>query len=134
MYGAGQVPVKVGMTAGDDILLMMTVAQAEVLKQVRIPIPLEAIEAFCGKWEVREFALFGSVLRDDFRPDSDVDVLVTFEESAHPTLFDLGGMEIELEGLFQRPVHLSERGGFDQCTNPIIRHSVLASLRVIHAR
>ena len=93
-----------------------------------------AIEAFCQKWKVHEFALFGSVLRDDFRPDSDVDVLVTFEESAHPTLFDLGGMEIELEKLFQRAVHLSERGGFDQCTDTIIRHSVLASLRVIHAR
>jgi predicted nucleotidyltransferase len=112
----------------------MTVAQAEVLRQVRIPIPMEAIEAFCRKWEVREFALFGSVLRDDFRPDSDVDVLVTFDEGAHPTLFDVAGMEIELEKLFQRRVDLSERGGFDQCRNPTIRHSVLDSLSVIYAR
>ena len=67
------------MTGKEGILRYMAVAHDEILKQVRIPIDMGAIEAFCRKWNVREFALFGSVLRDDFRPDSDVDVLVTFE-------------------------------------------------------
>ncbi len=48
----------------------------DVNDQVQIPLPMEAIEAFCQKWQIIEFALFGSVLRDDFRPDSDIDVLV----------------------------------------------------------
>ena len=52
------------------------------MSQPRIAIPQEQIEAFCRKWRVREFSLFGSVLRDDFRPDSDVDVLVVFDEAA----------------------------------------------------
>ena len=48
----------------------------------RIDIPMEQIEAFCRRWRVVEFTLFGSVLREDFRPDSDVDVLVSFEPEA----------------------------------------------------
>jgi predicted nucleotidyltransferase len=112
----------------------MSVARIEALRGVRVPIPIDAVEAFCRKWEVTEFALFGSVLRDDFRVNSDIDVLVTFDESARPTLFDLGGMEIELEEIFQRPVHLSERGGLEQCIDSKIRTPVLASRRVIYAR
>lgn len=54
----------------------------------KIPIPQLQIEAFCIKWKVREFALFGSVVRDDFHVDSDVDVLITFEENAPWSLFE----------------------------------------------
>ena len=50
-----------------------------------IEIPREKIAEFCKKWKIREFALFGSVLREDFRPDSDIDVLVTFDEDAKIT-------------------------------------------------
>jgi hypothetical protein len=56
--------------------------------QERVSVPTEKIEAFCRKWRIVEFALFGSVLRDDFRPDSDVDVLVTFDPSAPWSLWD----------------------------------------------
>ena len=54
-----------------------------------VDIPKDKIEEFCQRWKITEFALFGSVLRDDFRPDSDIDVLVTFEPGAGHTLYDL---------------------------------------------
>ena len=81
-----------------------------------------------------EFGFFGSVLRDDFRPDSDIDVLVTFDEAAHPTLLSLVRMQDELERLFERRVDLLERGGLEQSNNPYIRNPVLASLKVVYAR
>jgi uncharacterized protein len=62
----------------------------------RIPIDREAIAAFCRRHHIRRMALFGSVLRDDFRPDSDVDVLVEFEPEHVPTFFDLAAIEEEL--------------------------------------
>jgi NADPH:quinone reductase-like Zn-dependent oxidoreductase/predicted nucleotidyltransferase len=74
----------------------------------RIPIDSQRIAAFCRRWKITEFALFGSVLRDDFRGDSDVDVLVTFEEGHGWSLFDLVKMTDELEARSRRapgPVH-----------------------------
>ena len=59
----------------------------------RISIPHEQIEAFCRKWKIMEFRFFGSVLRDDFGPESDIDVLVRFAPDAGHTLFDLAEME-----------------------------------------
>ena len=67
----------------------------------QIEIPYEAIEALARKWKVQEFALFGSVLTGDFRPDSDVDVLVTFEREAGWGLFELFEMKEELERLLR---------------------------------
>ena len=54
-----------------------------------IEIPTEKIADFCQRWKITEFAFFGSVLRDDFRPDSDVDILVSFDPNAHRTLFNM---------------------------------------------
>jgi len=65
---------------------------------LQIDVPRQSLEAFCRKWQVRELALFGSVLRDDFRPDSDIDVLVSFASDAHWTLWQL----IEAEGELAR--------------------------------
>ena len=73
---------------------------------VKIPIDHERIAAFCRKNHIRRLALFGSVLRDDFRPDSDVDVLVEFEPDATPGLIRLAGMEIELSEILERKVDL----------------------------
>jgi DNA topoisomerase-1 len=63
----------------------------------RIPIDYEKIKAFCEKWKITEFSLFGSVLTDEFRPDSDVDVMVTFEKDTHWTLLHIVEMEEELD-------------------------------------
>ena len=90
----------------------------------------EAIRQFCTRWKVTEFSLFGSVLRDDFGPDSDVDALVSFAPDAHWSSFDLVDMEEELEGLFGRKVDLVEAVGL---RNPYRRREILASRQVIHA-
>ncbi|HEX8691015.1 MAG TPA: nucleotidyltransferase domain-containing protein [Longimicrobium sp.] len=65
---------------------------------MKIELPRDRIEEFCRKWKIREFTPFGSVLREDFRPDSDVDVLVTFEPDAKHSLFDRVEMEEEISG------------------------------------
>ena len=88
-----------------------------------IPIPPDALEAFCQKWRVRELSLFGSVLRDDFGPDSDVDVLVSFDEDAPWSLWDLIGMQDELAELFGRRVDLVEK----EVTEPISAPADLGS-------
>ncbi|MGK7898094.1 MAG: nucleotidyltransferase family protein, partial [Xenococcus sp. (in: cyanobacteria)] len=59
------------------------------MKVKNIEISIEKIKTFCTNWQITEFALFGSVLRDDFRPDSDIDVMVQFEANAHPTFLNL---------------------------------------------
>ena len=96
-------------------------------------IPLDTIGAFCKRWQVTELALFGSVLRDDFGPESDVDVLVEFEEEARHTLFDMVHMEEELQEIFGRQVDLLTRRGVENSRNYIRRKAILNSARVIYA-
>jgi len=93
-------------------------------------LPQERIVALCRKWKVREMALFGSVLRPDFRPDSDVDLLVTFDDDAPWSLWDLLDMRAELREVFGREVDLVERRSLQ---NPFRRCSILRSKRVIYA-
>ena len=83
-----------------------------MLDIARFAIPLERIHAFCRKHGVAEFSLFGSILRDDFGPDSDIDVLVEFEPGARVGLFKLVGMEQELSALLGRKVDLNTPGFF----------------------
>jgi len=80
------------------------------MARARIDIPKEKIAEFCRRNQIRRLALFGSVLRDDFGPDSDIDVLVEFEPDAKVGLFRLAGMEIELSGLLGRKVDLNTPG------------------------
>ncbi|UZQ56290.1 nucleotidyltransferase domain-containing protein [Trichothermofontia sichuanensis B231] len=90
-------------------------------------------EPFCHKWQVTEFALFGSVLRDDFRPDSDVDVMVQFHPDAHPTFRTLDQMKAELKTIFDRDVDLITRQGIETSCNYLRRHEILSSAQVIYA-
>ncbi|MCX9013087.1 MAG: nucleotidyltransferase family protein [Candidatus Methanoperedens sp.] len=99
----------------------------------RISIPREKIADFCKKWKIREFALFGSVLRNDFRPDSDIDVLVTFSEDAKHTLFDLVHMGNELKGIFGREVDIVSRRGIESSRNYIRRNAILSSAEAVYA-
>jgi uncharacterized protein len=85
-----------------------------------------AISAFCRRWGLIELALFGSVLRDDFHPGSDVDVLATFDTGRRPTLDDLLAMQDELEALFGRQVDLMERSALEHDRNYLLRQHVLA--------
>jgi len=99
-------------------------------RQPRIPIDETRIAEFCRKWQITEFALFGSVLRDDFGPDSDVDVLVTFALDAPWSLLDVVSMIDELKEIFGRDVDLVEK---DAIRNPFRRHSILSTKEVVYA-
>ncbi len=102
-----------------------------MMMTVNLEIPTAEIAAFCRRHRIRELALFGSVLRPDFSPESDVDVLIDFEPGADETLtlIDLAGMQIELSALLQREVDLVLRDGL----KPLIKNEVLNSLEVIYA-
>lgn len=95
-----------------------------------IAIPHAALAALCHKWKVRELSLFGSVLRDDFAPESDVDVLVAFDDDAPWSLWDLIAMQDELATAFGRPIDLVEREGL---RNPFRRQRILETRQVIYA-
>lgn len=100
---------------------------------VCIEIEKEKIAAFCQRWKITEFSLFGSVLRDDFRPDSDIDVLVTFSDDAYWGLFDLCNMEEELKEIFGREIDLVTRKSVEESRNYIRRNHILRHLETIHA-
>ena len=95
-----------------------------------IDLPLDQIEAFCAKWKIRELALFGSVLPDDFRPDSDIDVLVSFQPGAPWSLWDLLDVQEHLGAILGRPVDLIEK---EALRNPYRRHEILTTRRVVYA-
>lgn len=100
---------------------------------MKLNLPYDQIAAFCRKWNVSEFALFGSVLRDDdFRPDSDVDVLLTWAPDARVSLFDYPEMKDELEAIFGRKVDLVSKRGVEQSSNWIRRKAILESARVVY--
>ncbi len=98
----------------------------------RIGIPEEKVAAFCRRWQIVELALFGSVLRDDFRPDSDVDVLVTFADSAGHTLFDLVRMQNELQAMLGYKVDLVSRRGLEASRNYLRRNAILESAVTVY--
>ena len=97
-----------------------------------IKLPVDRIADFCRRWKITEFALFGSVLRDDFRPDSDIDVLVTFAPDAGWSLFDHVTMQDELKTIFGRAVDLVSRRGVEGSQNYIRRKAILKSAEVIY--
>ncbi len=97
-----------------------------------IEIYMKKIAEFCQKWQVTEFALFGSILRDDFRPDSDIDVMVQFHPDAHPTFSTLDLMETELKTIFHRDVDLITRQGIEASRNYLRRREILSSAQVIY--
>lgn len=97
---------------------------------VKVPIDFVAISDLCRRWRVTELSLFGSVLRDDFRPDSDMDVLVTFAADAPWSLLDLVTMREQLRKILGREIHLVEQAGL---RNPFRRHAILSHREVIFA-
>jgi hypothetical protein len=97
-----------------------------------VTIPDEALAAFCRRWKIQELALFGSALRDDFRPDSDVDFLVTYAPDADWSLLDVVGIEEELASLIGRSVDLVSREAIERSDNWIRRKHILSSAEVIY--
>jgi predicted nucleotidyltransferase len=104
---------------------------APAILPFRLPgLLLPAVEAFCRRWQIKELALFGSVLRPDFTADSDVDVLVTLDQAARQSLFDLVDMRDELTSLLHRRVDLVTMGSL---RNPFRRREILATRQVVYA-
>jgi predicted nucleotidyltransferase len=102
------------------------------LTKTRIPLPMDRIREICRKYDVTELAVFGSVLSDSFRPDSDVDFLVTFRNNdAGPWASKFMDMEEELSALLGRPVDVVDKGGVEQSANYIRRKSILRSAEAI---
>lgn len=98
-----------------------------------IHIDQSRIAAFCGKWKISELSLFGSVLREDFAPDSDVDVLVSFAGDADWGLLDHVAMKDELSSLLGRQVDLVTRRAVERSGNPLRRAAILESAERVYA-
>lgn len=101
--------------------------------KLQIAVPRERIAAFCRKWNIVELALFGSVLREDFSSDSDVDVLVTFNPDSDWGVEHLLDMKEELEALFARKVDVVERRVVEESRNYIRRKHILSHLETVYA-
>jgi predicted nucleotidyltransferase len=97
---------------------------------VRVALDKGKIAEFCRKWGIKELSLFGSVLRDDFRPDSDIDVLVVYEQDAERDLWDHLHAEEELKGLLGRNVDLVEKSAL---RNPFRREHILSNREIVYA-
>ena len=102
------------------------------MNKAKFTIPKAKLSEFCRRWNISELALFGSALREDFRPDSDVDVLVSFGPQAHVTLFDMAQMQNELKDIFKREVDLVSKRGLENSRNYLRRKQILDSAQVIH--
>lgn len=116
-------PRKMGQRIGVIILFKMTFVES---------ISQEEMSQFCRRWNVRELALFGSAVRADFKPESDVDVLVTFHENANWGLFDHVQMRLELEAIFKRKVDLVTQRALEQSQNALLREQILKTAKVIY--
>ncbi len=98
----------------------------------RLQFDTDKLIDFCKRHDIVELGLFGSVLRDDFRPDSDVDVLVTFSEGSRHGLFDVVHMQDELAELLGREVDLVEREAVEQSENYIRRQHILEHVERVY--
>ena len=110
---------------------MVAISSKFDVSEDAIPSGIASLHAsFCECWKIVEFALFGSILRDDFCPDSDVDVLGSFAPDAKWSLFDIVYMKEELESLFGREVDFVQK---DCLGNPFRRYEIVSTKQVIYA-
>ena len=100
------------------------------MSEKKFRLPRKKIAEFCKRWSINEFSLFGSVLRADFNPESDIDVLLSIDPEARIGVLELAQMQIELENLFKRPVDLLEK---EALRNPYRRDEILKTAQVIYA-
>lgn len=101
--------------------------------KIKVSVPRKKLAEFCQRWKISELAFFGSVLRDDFRSRSDIDLLVSFDPDAKISLFDLVHMQNELKEIFGRDVDLVERRAIEKSENYIRRKNILGNTKVIYA-
>ncbi len=95
----------------------------------KFTIKRRSIGNVCRKWKIREFSIFGSVLRKDFRPNSDIDVLVSFDPDSHLSLMEIAEIRNELIKIFGREVDIVEK---EAIRNPFRKHEILSTRKVIY--
>jgi uncharacterized protein len=105
-----------------------------VATALKLAVPTDKIADFCQRWRVQEFSLFGSILGERFRSDSDVDVLVKFVPGVIYTFGQFDEMQEELEAIFGRPVDLIDKQAVLESPNYIRRRDILGSAQVIYAQ
>lgn len=101
-------------------------------QRLQIQPPYQALVAFCQRWKIAEMSFFGSVLREDFRPDSDIDVMVSFDEAATWGLLELVRMRRELKVLLGRDVDLLTKKSIEQSHNWIRQQEILGTAQVVY--
>ena len=111
---------------------MVQTIQLSSTLPARLAITSEQLAEFCQRWQVAELALFGSILRDDFHADSDIDLLVSYQPTAKRGLFEKMHMKEELESLFHRKVDLISKKAIEKSQNWIRRKNILGSAKVIY--
>lgn len=99
---------------------------------LRLPLDEKKLGEFCRKWMISELAVFGSILRDDFGPESDVDFLISFAPESHASLLDFVHMHDELAEIVGRPVDIATREGIESSRNYIRRRAILESAQPLH--
>jgi predicted nucleotidyltransferase len=114
----------------NDLLLWYYANGDSAMVATNVAVSTPQIAEFCQKWEIKELALFGSVLRSDFRTDSDIDVLVVFADDGRWDLWQFLEAQDELAAIFGRKVDLVEKKNI---TNPFRRHHILSNMQVIYA-
>lgn len=110
----------------------MTTAFSKTTLYNRMGITSSQLEALCQRWQIAELALFGSILRDDFQAESDIDVLVTYQPAAYRNLFTKMALKEEFEDLLQRNVDVVSKQAIEQSRNWIRRKSILDSAEVVY--
>jgi len=104
------------------------------IENLKIALPLEKIIVLCQKYGVKELSIFGSVLRDDFCPDSDIDLLVLFQNDDYgPWMSKIMDLEMELSDLIGHKVDLIIKKGVEKSENYIRRRHILSTARLIYA-
>lgn len=101
---------------------------------LNIALPQQSIHELCQRWQIIELSVFGSVLRDDFHPDSDIDFLVTFAPMANWGLLDHAQMQQELEVILDRKVDLISKRAIEHSHNWIRRQEILSTAQTIYAQ
>ena len=99
-----------------------------------LALPIDQITKFCQQWQIIELSLFGSILRDDFRADSDIDILVAFAPTANWGLLDHAQMQEELEAVLSRRVDLISKRAIERSSNWIRRQEILSTAQTIYVK
>ena len=110
----------------------MNTVELPIMLIQNFDLPMGEIKAICDRWQIIEFSLFGSILRDDFQPTSDIDVLISFAPDARKSLLVLARIKYELEDLLGRNVDILTKKSIEQSHNKTRSHNILESAQVLY--